>query len=96
MVDSTGPRIKSDRTTRATSSRSRPDETRRVTSESEHDRDGAGAMAVRGYVPEKPATQREGTCRVYLISAVATKPGPQATAQGEMSSLRRADFTVIN
>ena len=90
MVDSTGLRIKPDRTTRATSSRPHPHGTRRVMSE--HDRVGAGSMAVSGYVPEKPATQSEGTCarvRNYLISAVVTKPGP--TAQREMLSLRRTD-----
>ena len=90
MVDSTGPQIKPDRTTLATSSRPHPHGRRRVMSE--HDRVGAGSMAVRGYVPEKPATQSEGTCarvRNYLISAVVTKPGP--TAQGKMLSLRRTD-----
>ncbi len=42
---------------------------------------GTGSMAGRGYVPEQPATQCEGTCArdcTYLISAVVTKPGPTA------------------
>ncbi len=57
----------------------RPNGTRRLTLE--HDRVGAGLMADRGYVPEQPATQCEGTCTRdcnYLISAVVTKPGPPA------------------
>ena len=55
-----GPRIKLGRTTRAASSRPRPNGTRRLTLE--HDRVGTGSMADRGYVPEQPATQCEGTC----------------------------------
>jgi hypothetical protein len=68
-----------DRTTRAASSRPRPNGTRRLTLE--HDRVGAGSMADLGYVPEQPVTQCEGTCARdcnYLISAVVTKPGSMA------------------
>ncbi len=53
---------------------------------------GTGSRASRAYVPENPATRCDGTCPCgsdYLISAVATKPGP--TAQGEMLSLRHTD-----
>jgi hypothetical protein len=66
-----------DRTTRAASSRPRPNGTRRLTLE--HDRLGAGSMADRGYVPEQPVTRCEGTCARdcnYLI--VVTKPGSTA------------------
>jgi hypothetical protein len=68
-----------DRTTRAASSRPRPNGTRRLTLE--HDQVGTRSMADRGYVPDHPATQCEGTCARdcnYLISAVVTKPGPTA------------------
>ncbi len=68
-----------DRTTWAPSSRPRPNGTRRLTLE--HDRVGAGSMADRGYVPEQPVTQCEGTCARdcnYLISAVVTTPGSTA------------------
>ena len=59
-TDRRGPRIKLGRTTRAASSRPRLNGTRRLTLE--HDRVGTGSMAGRGYVPEQPATQCEGTC----------------------------------
>ena len=65
MVDSNGQRIKPGRPHHLARARMGRGERRR-------------SMAVRGYVPEKPATQSEGTCaraRNYLVSAVVTKPG---------------------
>ncbi len=58
-----------------------------------HDRVGTGSKAIRGYVPEEPATQREGTCARDCnnpLSAVVTVYGHQRQIR-EVLSLRRCD-----
>ena len=82
-TDRRGPRIKLDWTTRAASSRPRPNGTRRLMPE--HDRVGTGLIAIRGYEPEEPAARCEGTCAYNCnnpLSAVVTVYGP--TAFGEV------------
>ena len=58
-----------------------------------HDRVGTGSKAIRGYVPEEPDTQCEGTCVRdcnHPLSAVVTVYGHQRQIR-EMLSLRRCD-----
>jgi hypothetical protein len=60
----TGPRIKLDRTSRASSSRPHPNASGTRMVMPEHDRVGTGSIAVRGYVREVSAAQRGGRARV--------------------------------